>query len=131
MFTAYLQSSDTTTQDTITKFLGALQTLSYCSKIAVSEAIPSGCTIITVSDKCQVHLFLKGLIEPSKEIAKIQKKIEFLQNTENKLNQAIGASDYTTKVPQDVQDANSEKLSQTTVELKRLQEALAALRLME
>jgi valyl-tRNA synthetase len=97
----------------------------------VNETAPEGCAIITVSDKCQVNLLLKGLIEPAKEVAKIEKKLEFLQGTKNKLNQAISAADYTTKVPPEVQQANSEKLTQTTVELERLQAAIEALKSME
>ena len=78
-----------------------------------------------------MNLLLKGLIEPSKEIAKIQKKLEFLENTKNKLNQAMTAADYATKVPPEVQQTNSEKWSQTTIELERLQSAIQALKLME
>ncbi|CAH1371750.1 unnamed protein product [Tenebrio molitor] len=128
---AYLQCSDSCTAEIVTRYVPALQTLSYCSKIGVNETAPEGCAIITVSDKCQVNLLLKGLIEPAKEVAKIQKKLEFLQGTKNKLNQAISAADYTTKVPPEVQQANSEKLTQTTVELERLQAAVEALKSME
>lgn len=97
----------------------------------MNEQAPPGCAIITVSNKCQVNLLLKGLIEPAKEIAKIEKKLDFLQGTKNKLNQAMNAADYTTKVPPEVQQANNEKLAQTTVELERLQSAIEALKLME
>lgn len=131
MFLAYLQSSDSSTVEILKKYANALQTLAYCSKTPVNESAPQGCTIITVSDKCSVNLLLKGLIEPSKEIAKIEKKLEFLQNTKTKLNQAISAPDYLTKVPQEVQQANNDKLNQTTVELDRLQAALDSLKLME
>ncbi|XP_044258532.1 valine--tRNA ligase [Tribolium madens] len=128
---AYLQCSDSATETTLTKFIPALQTLSYCSKIGVNEQAPPGCAIITVSDKCQVNLLLKGLIEPAKEIAKIEKKLDFLQGTKNKLNQAMSAADYATKVPPEVQQTNSEKLAQTIVEFERLQTAIEALKLME
>ncbi|RZC38986.1 valine--tRNA ligase, partial [Asbolus verrucosus] len=128
---AYLQCSDSIIEETVNKFIQGLQTLSYCSKIAVNVGAPEGCAIITVSDKCQVNLLLKGLIEPTKELAKIQKKLEFLQGAKNKLNQAMSAADYATKVPPDVQQANSEKFAQTVVELERLQTAMEALKLME
>lgn len=101
--------------------------MAYCSKTALGEHIPTGCTIITVSDKCEVHLLLKGLIEPSKEITKLEKKIDFLKNTEKKLMQAMNAADYTTKVPVDIQQSNTEKLSQATIEIKRLEAAIVSL----
>lgn len=64
----------------------------------VNEAGPEGCTIITVSDKCEVHLLLKGLIDPAKEIQNVNKKLEFLQSTQKKLEQAMNIPDYLTKV---------------------------------
>lgn len=64
----------------------------------MNQTSPEGCTIITVSDKCEVHLLLKGLIDPAKEIQKIHKKLEFLQTTKQKLEQAMNVPNYSTKV---------------------------------
>lgn len=119
------------------RYVSALQTLAYCSKVSVvnedtsGAAVPNGCAIITVSDKCEGHLLLKGLIEPAKEIAKIQKKIESLLGTQTKLNGAMNAVDYQIKVPEEVRHNNEEKLLQTGTELERLQVAIEALKLME
>ncbi|XP_044747295.1 valine--tRNA ligase isoform X3 [Coccinella septempunctata] len=128
---AYVKCSDPTISNIVTKYNFPLCTLSYCSKIATNEEVPVGCTIITVSDKCEVHLLLKGLIEPTKEIAKIEKKMQILQGTQTSLAKAMSAADYSAKVPVEVQEANSEKLSQTKIELERLEVALGNLRLME
>lgn len=127
LFLAYIKCTDVATESIIQKYSLALQTLAYCSKTALGENIPDGCTIITVSDKCEVHLLLKGLIEPSKEITKLQKKIDFLKSTEKKLTQAMNAADYTTKVPADVQQSNADKLSQATTEIARLEAAIVSL----
>lgn len=127
---AYLHSTDTQTSDTLEKYSSALQTLAYCSKTPVNQPSPDGCTIITVSDKCEVHLLLKGLIEPAKEIQKIHKKLEFLQSTRQKLEQSMNVPNYSTKVPKEVQDSNNEKLSETNAELAKLQAALESLRIM-
>lgn len=110
--------------------MSAILTLAYCSRAFVNNTPPEGCTIITVSDKCEVHLLLKGLIDLQKEISKMQKKIEFLNNTKSKLDQAMSVAGYATKVPEDVQKTNTEKLLQTTSELERLENALKALSLM-
>ncbi|XP_048525235.1 valine--tRNA ligase [Dendroctonus ponderosae] len=127
---AYLHSKDAPTIEILKKYASALQTLAYCSKTAVDGASPEGCTIITVSDKCEVHLLLKGLIDPVKEIQKIQTKLDFLQSTKKKLEQAMNIENYATKVPPEVQQSNLEKLSETTIELERLDAALGALKLM-
>ncbi|CAB3227290.1 unnamed protein product [Arctia plantaginis] len=94
------------------------------------EEPPSGCSILTVSDKIEVHLLLKGLIDPQKEITKLEKKKENLSQTITKLEQAMAAEDYTNKVPAEVQKTNSEKLTQSQGELDRLQSAIETLKLM-
>lgn len=118
-------------EEIVKKYIPALQTLAYCCKIEINTTPPAGCTIITVSDKCEVHLLLKGLIDPLKEIGKVQKKIDLLTGTKIKLNQLMNSADYTVKVPSDVQQANTEKLNQTNFELERLVAALEYLKLME
>ncbi|XP_073956319.1 valyl-tRNA synthetase isoform X2 [Choristoneura fumiferana] len=94
------------------------------------EQPPTGCSILTVSDKIEVHLVLKGLIDPQKEITKLEKKKETLSQTITKLSQAMAADDYTTKVPAEVQKTNSEKLKQSQGEVERLQAAIETLKLM-
>ncbi|KAJ8922358.1 hypothetical protein NQ315_004301 [Exocentrus adspersus] len=125
----YLQCSDEITAEMVINYSSALQTLAYCSKITVNESSPQGCAIITVSDKCEVNLLLKGLIDPSKEIGKIQKKLDFLQGTKERVTKAMSAADYEVKVPVEVQQANVEKLNQTCTEITRLEAALRSLRL--
>ncbi|XP_012257189.2 valine--tRNA ligase isoform X2 [Athalia rosae] len=123
----------TCTEKSLTEKVGAyaslIGTLAY-SVIHMNNT-PSGCIIIPVTDKIQVHLSLKGLVEPEKEIAKLLKKKEILESSINKLNQATLAPDYSTKVPLDVRLANAEKLSSSSGELERLVEAMEALRTMQ
>lgn len=77
-----------------------------------------------------IFISFQGLIDPQKEIAKLEKKKESLTQTINKLQQAMAADDYSTKVPLDVQKLNSEKLSQSQGEIERLQAAVETLKLM-
>ncbi|KAF5286724.1 hypothetical protein FQR65_LT12457 [Abscondita terminalis] len=114
----------------VKNYIPVLQILSY-SVIHMRGEVSSGCTIITISDKCEVHLLLKGLIDPGKELSKLQKKLAFLEGTETKLKQVINVPDYSTKVPIEIQQTNSEKLVQVTAELERLHNAMEALKLME
>ena len=78
-----------------------------------------------------ILFLLQGLIEPSKEISKIIKKQEQLRQTIAKLEQAISANDYETKVPVEIRNVNAEKLSQSKGEIIRLTEAVASLKTME
>lgn len=77
-----------------------------------------------------MHLLLKGLIEADKEIAKLQKKRDQLEQTVSKLSQAIQASDYATKVPAEVQAANDTKLTESRTEIERIAAAIETLKLM-
>ncbi|KAI4470718.1 valyl-trna synthetase [Holotrichia oblita] len=127
---AFITCGDLKTQEIVDKYIPLLQTLSYCSNIESNTAPPNGCTVITVSDKCEVNLLLKGLIDPNKEIMRMQKKIDFLVGSKIKLDQARATLDYESKVPLDIQQSNIEKLTQISVELERLQCALESLKLM-
>ncbi|XP_044001066.1 valine--tRNA ligase isoform X2 [Aphidius gifuensis] len=124
----YIECSSDELKARLQKYNSLIGTLAYSNVLEGKP--PLGCTIITVTDKLQVHLLLKGLIDPQIESAKLGKKKELLTSTILKLKQAISASDYTTKVPVDVQTANSEKLENSEGELERLAEAMEALRLM-
>ncbi|KAK9877874.1 hypothetical protein WA026_020100 [Henosepilachna vigintioctopunctata] len=128
---AYVKCSDTMVSEVISKYNTPLCTLSFCSKISTVDKAPGGCAVITFSDKCEVYLLLKGLIEPAKEINKIEKKIKFLQGTQSSLTKVMNAPNYSTKVPSEIQENNTEKLLQTVVELTRLETALHDLKLME
>lgn len=125
---AYLKTSD---EEVLSKYSLTLETLSFCSSIKINQTAPAGCAILTVSDKCEVNLLLRGLIDPAKEVLKLQKKIDFLLTTQTKLNQAMTIADYAVKVPVEVRKANEEKVAQTNVELERVQQAMDALKLLE
>ena len=128
----------------------------YASKVTVTETdskIPEGCAIgkdacynnfdacifmtmlslfflVTVSDKCSAHLFLKGIIDPIKELEKLQKKKDTMKSQLEKLKKSMEIPDYATKVPVDVQTSNKEKLSQMDTEINRLTEAMSFLKAM-
>lgn len=108
-----------------------LETTSFCSKIIFNEQKPpNGCAILTVSGQCEIHLMLKGLIEIDKELQKLQKKKDNLISTVSKLQQLISSIDYSTKVPIDVQENNSEKLNESQCEIDRIQLAMDTLKLL-
>merc|ERR1712013_329951 len=102
---------------TLAKYNGTIGTLAYCQNVKVTETPPAGCAILTCSDKVSVHLMLKGLIEPGKEVDKLKK--------------AALVKDYESKVPEDVRKANVEKLEGNEAEVVRLAEAVQALKAMD
>lgn len=71
------------------------------------------------------------MIDTSKEIEKLKKKSDLLTQTVEKLNKAMSVADYETKVPEDVRNANKDKLKQSQDELDRLTEAIGVLKIMD
>ncbi|XP_063235744.1 valine--tRNA ligase isoform X2 [Bacillus rossius redtenbacheri] len=128
---AYAVCSDEGTTELVSRYSSVVVTLACCSKLDARSAPPPGCIIVTVSDKCEVHLLLKGLVDPEKELAKAGKKQEQLRQQVSKLRAAAAAPDYATKVPAEVRDANAEKLASSEGELVRLEAAVLALRDMQ
>lgn len=71
------------------------------------------------------------MIDTSKEVDKLKKKSDLLTQTVEKLQKAMGVADYENKVPEDVKNANKEKLQQSLNEIDRLTEAIGVLKIMD
>lgn len=127
---AFVVCTCPTTKSILQKFSNDLLTTAYCSELHFDAATPAGCAILPVTGQCEVHLLLKGLIQADKELQKLEKKRTQLNQTVEKINQAIGASDYTIKVPVEVQQSNKEKLSESEAEILRINAAIESLKLM-
>lgn len=127
---AFIVCTDELTNIILQKFANDLITTAYCSKLEFDVKPPAGCAILTVTGQCEIHLLLKGLIQVDKELQKLEKKKTQLIQTVERLNQTIAAGDYATKVPLDVQEANTEKLDQAESEILRITSAMDTLKLM-
>lgn len=127
---AFILCTCATTKSILQKYTNDLLTTAYCSQLHFDEQPPIGCAILPVTGQCEVHLLLKGLIQADKELQKLEKKHTQLTQTIDKLIQTINASDYTTKVPAEVQQANNDKLSESEAELLRINAAIESLKLM-
>ncbi|CAK1551322.1 unnamed protein product [Leptosia nina] len=95
----------------------------------VDDVPPAGCAILPISDKMEVHLYLKCLIDAEKEIVKLEKKKDVLEQALKKLKQSMAVDDYASKVPADVQKSNSEKMTTTLGEILRLHTAIQTLKI--
>lgn len=127
---AFIVCTNDATKTILQKFSNDLLTTAYCSKLVFDEQPPNGCAILTVTGQCEVHLLLKGLIQVDKELQKLEKKQAQLIQTIEKLNQAMSAGDYSTKVPAEVQQTNKDKLTESEAEIVRVAAAMESLKLM-
>ncbi|GAB6021894.1 Valine--tRNA ligase [Chamberlinius hualienensis] len=114
----------------LTKYKLLLATLSYCSDVILctDENPPEGCAIFPVTDKCDVHLLLKGIIDPAKEIVKLEQKQERLSGQLGKLKTSMQLADYETKVPEEVKKSNQDKAIQLEGEMNKVIEAIQSLK---
>ncbi len=43
--------------------------------LGAGEAAPLGCSVAIVDDTCTAYMLLKGILDPVKEIAKLEKQV--------------------------------------------------------
>uniref|UniRef100_A0A452UE64 Valine--tRNA ligase n=1 Tax=Ursus maritimus TaxID=29073 RepID=A0A452UE64_URSMA len=68
---------------------------------------------------------LHGLVDPARELGKLQAKRSEAQRQAQRLRERRAASGYPSKVPLEVQEADRAKLQQTEAELRKVDEAIA------
>merc|ERR1712106_841806 len=124
----YLETKDKDLQTNLDQFKASIGTLAYSNNVNVGQTPPSGCAIVTINDKVSAHLVLRGLIDPVKEVEKLEKKRIALLSTIEKLEKAASVADYESKVPEEVRKANKEKLSGSQSEVLHLAEAIQTLK---
>lgn len=119
----YVHCADECSASTVFEFSEAVKTLSYSSKVEIlrnQENPPIGCAVAIVNDKCDVNLMLKGFIDLEKEIAKLQKKRAENDKKVIILEEKMAKSEYKTKVPENVQKSEGEKLQQLRCESEKM-----------
>ncbi|XP_016357213.1 valine--tRNA ligase-like isoform X1 [Sinocyclocheilus anshuiensis] len=130
----YLQCIDSDTAALVQTYSLQIQTLSYSQAIypvvGGDSTIPQGCAVAIASDKCTVHLMLKGLIDLEKEVTKLTAKKGELEKQMEKMKEKMAKNDYKEKVPVKVQEADAEKLRQNETELQKVNEAIENFRKM-
>ncbi|XP_044838471.1 valine--tRNA ligase-like [Mauremys mutica] len=123
----FLQCLDSGAGDAASRCSAYIRSLSSSGLVRVlgpGEAPPAGCAVAVASDKCTVHLLLKGLIDAEKEIAKLAGKQGELQKQIERLRERMETPDYGTKVPPKVQESDAAKLQQSRTELQKVTEAM-------
>merc|ERR1712227_972260 len=125
----YLCASDEASADTLRSFSNLILNLASASNVQIltQEKPPEGCAITTASATCEIHMMLKGLIDISKEIIKLENKKKTLSSQLTKLTEAANKPDYNSKVPEKVRNQNQEKMTQISGEMEKLSQAVSSL----
>ncbi len=132
----FIQSFDKSIHSSLDEFKELIITMSSAKSVTFLDGQdkaaqpPIGCGFSTLSDKCKLYIMLKGIIDIEKEEAKLaKKKVSLLQQIES-LKKLMNADSYETKVPEDVRQKNSEKLSQMSNEVTLIENGVEQLKLM-
>jgi len=87
---------------------------------------PRGCATDVVDGSTEVHIFLKGVVDFSKEIARLQKEVKQVEGRLDKLKKKVTAPNYKERSPANVQKEDADKIVNTEAELAALAKAIAA-----
>ena len=90
------------------------------------EAPPAGCAMEVLDRDTEVHIFLKGVVDFSKEVQRLKKEIASVQGFLDKVLKKVAAPSYYEKCPQATIDEDAAKIEGYKSELITLQKACDA-----
>ncbi|KAF0990771.1 hypothetical protein HZS_650 [Henneguya salminicola] len=114
------------------EYYDIIKILSNASNITLTthaDTIPNGCIISTNGNSCDVYIVLKGLIDISKEITKTEIKLGKVEQNISNINKLMDNLEYSTKVPQSIQQSNTDKIHSYLDEYKKLKLILENLKI--
>ncbi|XP_031950189.1 valine--tRNA ligase [Corvus moneduloides] len=129
----FLQCPDPAWGSRARRYRGLLRALGGVGAVRLlggGEGPPQGCAVAVASDRCTVHLLLKGVVDPPKELSRLGGRREELEKALERLRERRGGPGYAQKVPPHVQEADAAKLTQLESELRNVLEAEELMRKM-
>nr|ASF90243.1 hypothetical protein SPAR06218 [Bartheletia paradoxa] len=114
-------STLSTESSTISALVKGTESISIVSP----SEIPAGCGFESVDAEVGVHLLLLGEVDAETEIAKLEKKIQLMKISEDKIKKSQESKDYEKKIPEKLETYKAELESfaatqQTFIELQKL-----------
>uniref|UniRef100_A0A8U7NGU7 Valine--tRNA ligase n=1 Tax=Corvus moneduloides TaxID=1196302 RepID=A0A8U7NGU7_CORMO len=110
----FLQCPDPAWGSRARRYRGLLRALGGVGAVRLlggGEGPPQGCAVAVASDRCTVHLLLKGVVDPPKELSRLGGRREELEKALERLRERRGGPGYAQKVPPHVQEADAAKVS--------------------
>ncbi|ERE88820.1 valyl-tRNA synthetase-like protein [Cricetulus griseus] len=94
----------------VSGYVQALASAGVVAVLALGAPAPQGCAVAVASDRCSIHLQLQGLVDPARELGKLQARRSEAQRQAQRLQERRAASGYSAKVPLEVQEADEAKV---------------------
>ncbi|XP_011013563.1 PREDICTED: valine--tRNA ligase-like isoform X1 [Populus euphratica] len=101
---------------TLAKNLSSIQVL-----LSGEDAPPAGCAFENVNENLAVYLKAGEKVNAEVELVKMRYKIDEIQKQQERLEKKINAAGYKEKVPLEIQDKDTEKLSKLVQEMELFQ----------
>eukprot|EP01100_Stratorugosa_tubuloviscum_P012307 TRINITY_DN57_c1_g1_i6.p1 TRINITY_DN57_c1_g1~~TRINITY_DN57_c1_g1_i6.p1 ORF type:complete len:1271 (-),score=628.85 TRINITY_DN57_c1_g1_i6:58-3870(-) len=117
---AIIKASDNTTFEIFNKWCSSITVLAKAAEITIipeQGQPPSCCAIDIVNDKIATYVILQGIIDIPTEIKKLENKSKTINGSIENLKKQMNSPTYS-KVPEKIQQQNSEKLESLTKELE-------------
>jgi valyl-tRNA synthetase len=121
-------------RNTFRSFAPIILTLSGASEINILEGDakpPTGCAVNILNENVEVHIFLKGLIDPDAEVKKLEKRLKESESQLESLDKRMKAPQYDDKVPAAVKQANTERLGKLGQEIEAIKQAIEKFKAMK
>ena len=89
-----------------------------------TDDVPLGCGVTVINEAVTVYVLLKGVVDPAAEIQKLNKKVAQLEKQVVDLDKKMNMEGYATKVPENVQKDNTEKMEKLRAEIESTKAAV-------
>jgi len=128
----YIVCRNAATSAVITSQNETICALAKSSKSPPPEAIhlvaggcdaPRGCAMEVLDKDTEVHIYLKGIVDFSKEVARLQKEMAAVQGRLEKLQKKVSAPSYADKCPLATREEDAAKMAEAEAELATLAKA--------
>eukprot|EP00878_Enallax_costatus_P001054 GHUV01001189.1.p1 GENE.GHUV01001189.1~~GHUV01001189.1.p1 ORF type:complete len:843 (+),score=324.29 GHUV01001189.1:29-2530(+) len=129
--TVYVSCSSSSRAGVLQSLSADIACLSGSSEIVLLEeggSAPAGCSVAIVDDTTTVHLMLKGILDPTLELAKLEKKLSEASSRADAIRRKQSLPSYADKTPQSVKDDDAERLAKAEAEMTAAQQHMEEMR---
>ncbi|DBB14039.1 TPA: hypothetical protein ACH3X3_001004 [Trebouxia sp. C0006] len=123
----FIQCKDRARGEVLSKLAGEIGSLTSCAEVTVQQAgaaAPPGCAPAVIDDSTIVQLLLAGILDPQKEIDKLQKEKVKVEERWNALKKKMATAEYAGKTPAKIKDMDMENLGKAQKEQQSLEQQL-------
>ncbi|KAL3156713.1 hypothetical protein ABBQ38_000987 [Trebouxia sp. C0009 RCD-2024] len=127
----FIQCTDRGRAEVLSQVTGEMSSLTSCAEVRLleaGEATPSGCAPAVIDATTTVQLLLAGILDPHKEIEKLQKEKAKVEEKWSALKKKMAAAEYAGKTPAKIKDMDMDNLGKAQKEQQSLEQQLHDMR---